>query len=57
LFRHEFTARFTRDRIFRPIGPKACAPVGARREENAKVQVKIKFFCPLFAISAVKILF
>jgi len=44
LFGHAFTARFARDRR-------------ARREETAKVQVKIKFFSALSAISAVKRLF
>ena len=57
MFRHEFTARFARDRSLRPIGPKAYGPVGTRREENAKVQVKIKFSSALSANSAVKIFF
>ena len=38
-------------------GPKAYAPVGARRGEIAKVQVKIKLFSALSANSAVKKLF
>jgi len=33
----------------------AYAPVGARREENAKEQAKIKLFSALSANSAVKI--
>ena len=57
MFRHEFTARFARDRSLWPIGPKAYATVGARRGEIAKVQVKLKLFSALSANSAVKMLF